>query len=93
MYGNTSVRWIVHTLTPYRTYKLASIFEWCLRLVQCIVAINPAAIVATVIVATVNVTLDVARQQYCVMQQSMLSLRDGQHYSAHLKQAQCFRLK
>ena len=52
LYGSTSVRWILHTLTPNETHKCEPWNgDW---LIQCAVAINPAATVVTV-----NVNLNV----------------------------------
>ena len=55
MYGSTSVRWIVHTITLKRTYERQSV-EWRLRLL-CILypSILHAAVVAVLILILMQV--------------------------------------
>ena len=61
MYSSTSVRWIVHTLMPNRTYEWQPESGTSPLISPRIVAVNPAAVVAAT-----NFNLDVGRYFHCV---------------------------
>ena len=61
MYSSTSVRWIVHTLMPNRTYEWQPESGTSPLISPHIVAVNPVAVVAAT-----NFNLDVGRYFHCV---------------------------